>query len=192
MKNNWQLLFNPFVKIAGWQAFGLGLFIVLLSGIIGSFTYVAFDGVLDSHIGTELSLKDSLLFLAIDIVSITVVMFITGIIISKQCRFIDILGTMTLARAPLLLATLLGFFVTVIPTQELLNDDRAAIFANPGILIFALIGILLVIWFVALMYNGFKVSTGAKGTKLIVGFIIGLLVAEIVSKILIHVLTQIK
>jgi len=35
------------------------------------------------------------------------------------------------------------------------------------------------------MYNGFKVSTGAKGSKLVIGFIIGLIVAEVVSKVLI-------
>jgi hypothetical protein len=38
------------------------------------------------------------------------------------------------------------------------------------------------------MYNGLKVSTGTKGMKLTVGFIIGVLVAEIISKLFIHLI----
>jgi predicted CDP-diglyceride synthetase/phosphatidate cytidylyltransferase len=36
------------------------------------------------------------------------------------------------------------------------------------------------------MYNGLKVSTGVKGSKLTIGFIGGILVAEVISKLLIY------
>jgi len=54
------------------------------------------------------------------------------------------------------------------------------------ILVFALIGILILVWFVVLAYNGFKVATNAKGTKSTLLFIVSLLVAEILSKIIFH------
>ncbi|MDY9917319.1 MAG: hypothetical protein U2P89_00410 [Proteiniphilum sp.] len=72
-KFTWNLLFNPFTKIAGWQAFALGMLFVLLTGVIGTYAGVAFDGAIDSHITEYLSLKDSFLFLVIAVVSVVVI-----------------------------------------------------------------------------------------------------------------------
>lgn len=180
----WNLLFNPFIRIAGWQAFALGMLFVLLTGVIGAYAGVSFDGALDSHITEYLSMKDSFLFLGIDAVSIVVIFFITGLILSRQLRFVDILGTMVLARAPMILLAIFGLFVTPVSSAEIIADPMV-ILLNPGLIIFSVIGVLTLIWVVALMYNGFKVSTGIKGVRLTVGFIVGLIVAEVVSKILI-------
>ena len=186
MKNKfrWNLLYNPFTKIAGWQAFAVGILIVLLSGLIGSYAGIAFDGAIDTHITENLTIKESFLLLGIDIVSVVVILFIAGLIISKRLRFVDILGTMTLARAPLIFLAILGLIVTPVSAEEIMSNPMA-ILHNPGLVIFSVISIPIVIWFIALMYNGFRVSTGAKGAKMIVGFIVGLIAAEIVSKILI-------
>lgn len=46
---------------------------------------------------------------------------------------------------------------------------------------------IILIWAIALMYNAPKVSSGAKGIRLTAGFIIGLIVAEIMSKFLINI-----
>ena len=183
-KFRWSLLYNPFTKIAGWQAFAVGILIVSLTGLIGAYSNVAFDGVIDTHITKSLTIKDSLLLLGIDIVSVVVILFITGMIISKRLRFVDILGTMTLSRAPLILLAILGLIVTPVSAKEIISSPMA-ILQHPGLIIFGVLSIPVIIWFIALMYNGFRVSTGAKGAKLIVGFIVGLIVAEIVSKILI-------
>ena len=88
MKNKfrWNLLYNPFTKIAGWQAFAVGILFVLLSGLIGSYTGVAFDGAIDAHITKNLTIKESFLLLGIDIVSVVVILFITGLIISKRLQ----------------------------------------------------------------------------------------------------------
>ncbi len=184
-KFKWNLLFNPFTRIAGWQAFALGMVFVLLTGVIGAYAGVAFDGALDSHITETVSMRDSFLFLGIDVVSIVGILFIAGLIISKQLRFVDILGTMTLARVPMILLVLLGLFVTPVSVEEIMANPMIVLY-NPGLIIFSILGVVTLIWVVALMYNGFKVSTGAKGSKLIIGFIIGLIVAEVASKILIY------
>ena len=56
MKSNgfFRLMENPFTRIAGWQAFGLGLVFLVVSGIIGGFGNVVFDGVIDSHLVKQL------------------------------------------------------------------------------------------------------------------------------------------
>lgn len=38
------LMINPFTRVAGWQAFSLGLVFIILMGIIGTYSNVSFDG----------------------------------------------------------------------------------------------------------------------------------------------------
>lgn len=53
----------------------------------------------------------------------------------------------------------------------------------PSTILFMVITVPVIVWYIALLYNGFKVSTGAKGAKLIIGFVVGILVAEAISKL---------
>lgn len=185
-KITWNLLFNPFSKIAGWQAFALGLVFVLITGLLGAYANIAYDGVIDVHLTESLTVKDSFVILAIDIVSAVGVFFIAGLVISRHVRFVDILGTMILARAPLIILSMIGLFIEPLSlsVDEIL-DNPMALFRNTGIILFSVICIPILIWFITLMFNAFKVSSGAKGAKLIMAFIIGLIIAEIISKILI-------
>lgn len=185
MKNKWSLLWNPFTRIAGWQALGIGLIVMALTGVIGKCGALAFDGVLDAHLVSVLSFQNAFLLLAIDWLSLVVVMAITGFVIARDVRFVDIAGTMTLARAPFLLMALFSLGVSM-PDASTLKANPAVLLAHPTVIIFSVLSIPVLVWFVALMYNGLKVSTGGKGAKLITGFMVGLIIAEILSKTLIH------
>ena len=44
-------LFNPFIRIAGPQALGIGLAVIVLSGLAAAAGGVRFDGLLDFHLG---------------------------------------------------------------------------------------------------------------------------------------------
>jgi hypothetical protein len=46
-----QILFHPFVRIAGGTALLLGLVAITLAGLIGAGQGLHFDGVLDTHAG---------------------------------------------------------------------------------------------------------------------------------------------
>jgi hypothetical protein len=184
-KDIFSLMINPFSRIAGWQAFGLGLVIVIATGIIGTFSNVAFDGVIDMHLTQNLTFVHSFEFLAIDIVSLVLVMTITGFIISKGFRIIDILGTMTLAKAPYIFLAIAGYF-TVSPDIKEIIKNPFIVFQSVSFIILTLLTIPVTIWAITLFYNGFKTSCGVKGGKLIVASIIALLISEIISKILIY------
>ena len=43
---NWSLLWNPFIRIAGWQAFGMGIVIVIISAVLASFGNLLFNGAI--------------------------------------------------------------------------------------------------------------------------------------------------
>jgi len=188
-KELFELLINPFKRIAGWQAFGIGLAFVMLTGIIGFYSNINFDGVLDMHFGNKITLLSSFIVLAIDIVSIVAVMSLVGLFISKSFRFVDILGTMTLARAPFLILAIMGFF-TVSPDLSQIATNPYIIFNSPTFLILMFLTIPVLVWNITLLYNALKVSCDVKGTKLTLNFIIALFIAEIMSKILIYYITK--
>jgi hypothetical protein len=191
MKSNefFQLIFNPFTRIAGWQAFVLGLVIIVLTGITGTLGNAIFDGVIDMHLVRETNLQRSFSYMLISITSLVVVMWITGLFISKGFRFIDILGTMTLSRAPFLVMAIAGLF-TKAPDMDQLLKDPMAILSSASFLTTIVLSIPILIWSVTLMYNGLKVSCGVKGSRLTAAFIVAVFIAEAISKILIFKLIQ--
>lgn len=184
-RNFWQLVRNPFTRVAGWQAFLLGILIVLLSAAFGKYANLLFDGAIDAHYyNKDLTLVHALCVSVVDVVSIFVVMTIGAFILTKKFRVIDILGTMTLARAPFLLLAILALFVHQ-PEYSQIMTNPMVIFTYPMFLVFTLFSLPVLVWVIALTYNAFKVSTGMSGGKLIATFIGSLIVAEIISKVLI-------
>jgi hypothetical protein len=156
------LLINPFTRIAGWQAFGIGLASIVLMGFIGAYNGVAFDGVLDMHVGGDISILNSFLYIGIDMVSLIIVMWITGLIVSRNFRFVDILGTITLAKAPFLILAIAGYFVISPDTSEILKNPYI-IFKSISLIVLLLLSLPVIIWNIVLIYNAFKISCDVKG-----------------------------
>ena len=184
-KDIFSLMLNPFTRIAGWQAFGIGLTVVIITGITCTFSHVAFDGVIDMHLTHNLSFLNSFEFLAIDMFSVVIIMTATGLIISKSFRFIDILGTMTLSRAPFIILAIAGYF-TVSPDINELIKNPLIVLQSVSFILLILLSIPVTIWTIILMFNALKISCGVNGSKLGAAFILALLVSEIISKILIY------
>ncbi len=189
-----QWLFNPFRFVAGTEALFLGLVVILAAAIIGWLGKTHFDGVLDVHTGRPAPLW---LFIAegvIDWLSMVLFLFFSALLISRvSWRFIDILGTQALSRWPTLLTALVmlpeancrfGNFlmwkVSQTGTAPVLNPADAFVFFTA-----AIISLLMIIWMVALMYKSYSVSCNVKGPKAIITFIISLVLAEALSKVII-------
>ena len=187
MKNKdiFSFMFNPFTRIAGWQAFGLGLVFVVFMGVIGTYSNVSFNGALDAHFVQHMTFSSSFTLLAIDLSSLVLVMWITGLILSKVFRFIDILGTMTLAKAPLLIIAFAGYFNKTI-FQNTMPANPLEMFQSVTFLVIMIISLFSMIWSIALMYNAFKISCDVKGSRLTIAFIIALVVSEAVSQLVIY------
>ena len=190
-------LFNPFEIIAGFTSLFIGLGIILLSSVICYFGKVHLDGVLDLHAGSNTTWVIAFGEGIINWLSITLILFITGLIISKSSiRFIDVAGTQALARFPYLIASLASF---LFPTEKVLKfvewkflkKGEAVDLGSMDIIFFALVTLIMLacaIWIIVLMYRAYSISCNVKGAKGIISFIAGLLVAEIISKILLNIL----
>lgn len=188
-------LFNPFHYLAGGTALGFGFLIIIVSGLIAYLTNSHFDGVLDFHSGMKTPIWFNLSEVLFDWIILGLCLLILGRCISKtRFRFIDVFGTQALARFP----TLFMALITLLPGYQSLLDklmvatpmNAVAIITENigGLMILTAIGLVvlvMVIWMVVLMYRAFAISCNVTGKKAIIGFIITLIIAEILSKVVI-------
>lgn len=186
-------IINPFEKIAGWKALFIGLLVLIVQAGLASKASVHYDGILDMHI-SEVSFIASLLELLTNLLCLVLFMYLAGVLASKsKIRFIDVAGTMAFARIPYALAALATM---MLPVKQLVSNLREYyIEKNPDLiptphewmilLLYGLIILFFLIWMITWIYQAFKVACNAKGSFATFTFILGLLFAEISSKLLI-------
>jgi len=180
----WNLLINPFTRIAGWQAFGAGIAVLALTTYIGFAGNAYFDGIIDMHFVENAVLKEAATVGLISLITLVTVMSIACLFLTKNFRFIDILGTMTMAKAPYLFLSVISLFVKM-PSLEQILQDPLSLFTSISFILMSLISVPVIIWTISLMYNGLKVSGGIKGLRLNIVFVFAVVLAEILSKIII-------
>ncbi len=189
-----QYLFNPFRTIAGFKALLLGMGFITTTSIIASVGGVHFDGVLDVHIHKPGPMGLFLIENLINWLCMVLFLFFSALIVSRsQWRFIDILGTQALSRWPTLITALVMLpdanrrFGEYLMSKLSQSGTTTTVNSTDAVIFFiaAIIAVLMIIWMVALMYKAYAVSCNVKGAKAIVTFIISLIMAEVVSKVLI-------
>lgn len=194
-KNIWTWLFNPFQFVAGSQSLTIGVILIVISCIIGSFSNSHFDGVLDFHSGAKAPLWVFIFEGLVDWLVMGFLLLFGGKLISKShVRSVDVFGTQALARGPMLitaLSTLLPGYQRFTAQLATLKVDEvlSTIQANMGGLILlmaiAFIALLMIIWMVALMYRAFSVSCNVRGGKAVAVFIVAVILGEAISKLII-------
>jgi hypothetical protein len=185
-------LFNPFARIAGVKALLAGAATVLLSAALCYFSHVQFDGIIDTHFSGVENMAQSFKEVVVDSLSIVLIFYLSGLIAAgNRFRFVDIAGTMLFARIPM---TIIPLFALIFSPEKLIQyilytflKQGTPVTLNFmdifGFVITSLITILMVIWMIALMWNAFRICMNSRKPKIIVMFIAGLILAEIVSKI---------
>lgn len=193
------LLWNPFYRIAGLSSLVTGLIIILLTGWIGSFSNAHFDGVLDTHIGSSAPLWFFLCQGIVNWLTLTVCLWIGGLILAGpgQFRAIDLLGTQALARWPFFLTACLTIFPGFTSyTQKLVRAAQSGnLLALPEapageVITFWSVSLgmlVMLIWFITLAWQSFRISCGVKGWKAVVTFVVALILAEAISIVAIRV-----
>lgn len=193
-----QMLFHPFIRIAGGTSLFLGLASIVLAGLIGATQGLHFDGVLDVHIGR---VAPWWLFVAeglIDWLCPALLLLVAGFFLSKTAfRSIDLIGTQALARWPMQLIALVclapgfhRFSAALVKSLVGLKPGQVPQFPPFGAdgAVFALVTLLMLactVWMVALMWKSFSHCCNVRGGKAVAVFVIALLLAEALSKVLI-------
>lgn len=186
------LLFNPFEKYSDTILIVFGLLFTLIGGYWGFVFNARFDGVIDLHFVKNVSIFNPLLDISIDIVTLTICLFVVGKLINNKTRCIDILSATMIARIPFYLITFFNAnnkayaiserILTLVKSNQINTLEALDVFYLM-LMTFAIIASL--IWSMVLLFNGFKTAVNAKETKHTLFFIGTLIFAEILSKILI-------
>jgi hypothetical protein len=154
---------------------------------------VKFLGFLKIDYPQSITVSEIISQFLIIITIFTVLLLLVGKIINLKTRAIDVLITVIIAKIPFYFLTLFncnGLIFQHINRIKLLMQagklNEASIFDSPMIVVFYIVTLITLIWGVILLFNGFKTATNAKETKHTIYFIIGIIVAEVISRILIY------
>lgn len=167
-----QLLYNPFLYVAGVKSLGIGIAILLS---ISFFSYVSgthYWGLVIPYFAKDTAFLYYLSEHFIHWLTLSVLLFASGSIFSKsKIRFVDIMGTQAMALIPLI----------VVPLIRLLPPFASFYFFSIYTFILYGLHIMAAIWSVALMFNAYKVTCNVKKTKLTISFIGVVFLTEILT-----------
>lgn len=185
------ILFNPFQKYSEKQLFLFGWFLAITAAVLSLFFNGRFDGIIDLHFVENTSIITASLDIVICTGILSLLLFIIGKIINKKTRFIDVLVASLIAKIPFYF--LLFFNINnkmYLVSQKLMDsilqkkDFNIETF-DMSLLVFSGIATFIcLIWSMILLFNGFKTATNIKETKHILLFIVSVITAEVLSKII--------
>lgn len=182
MKNKLKLLYNPFERIAGWKAFFIGISIVSISVVIAYYGNQYYKGAMNIRIVENANLGYAFLSQAIGLLCMVLLFFVAGLVFSKGVRFQDVLGTTTLARYPYIIPAFFGYFMDLDSINEIgmsiLSGEIPSIGNLISLTVIGLVMVLVLVWYVALLWNAFRISTDIKGGKGVIIFITDLVMTD--------------
>lgn len=192
---NWQIILNPFIKFSERQLLIVGITATIAGSLIASTIGVTFDGLLDVHLYPEVTLLDSLKENSILITIITVLLFGFGKIINAKTRFIDILNSSLLFRIPFYFSALLTSIPVIKKMEEeviknINSLDKIHLQTTDliGVIVISIISIVLLIYAITLLFQGFKTATNAKKGVHYIVFGVLILIGEVLSKIVLSLI----
>jgi len=187
-------LLNPFEYHSETKLFLSGLAITALGSVLGYLGSGRYDGAIDFHLSENVALHEPFIDNVINIFSLWLLLYITGLAINRKSRAIDVLNTVLIARLPIYLLPLTGLWEYNRNIEDKLIKSISESATAPVLdltaveytvlAIVAIMGILCVVWFVAILYNGFKTATNLKAVSHKVYFALSIILAEALSKII--------
>jgi hypothetical protein len=180
------LLFNPFEKYSETILLVFGITFTILGTLLGFYFNARFDGALDMHLVRNSTLQQVILDNLINILCLFIFLFGAAKFVNQKTRFIDILNTILISRVAIYVFVLLPTpskeVMQSLATGNISQVNNFDMFLLTTISVFALLGI---VWYIILLYNGFKTASNAKKILPIILFVVAILLAEILSKFLI-------
>jgi hypothetical protein len=189
-----KILFNPFAIFSRNQTLIIGLIIICIAGVINSFTNTHFDGIFDIHTGKSSVFVVFILEGYINLIILTGLLYIVGKIFTQQnVNIINLFGQQALARWPLIISSIITIskpyqqFCAMRSLRELQDFGifRFNTLDNIVVSLSIIVILIITIWVVVLIYKSFSQTYKVQGTKSVLLFILGVLFAEVLSKLLI-------
>lgn len=178
---------NPFERNSESRLISIGIILYLLGSLSAYLFKIRFDNFLHVAVVEQIKFWQPFVDNLIILTCLFIFLYITGRHLNPKTRAVDVLSTALIGHAPFYLLT----FSNINETSKKATDELMATLANStfelsafsvGYLIFiALISLLILVWTIALLFNGFKTAVHAKTTKAILLFILALFVTLLVT-----------
>jgi len=174
---------DPFARWSGEVTSLLGG-VVALGALATSRLGVRYDGAIDLHVSPAgaVALPLALGDLVVSVPLTALVFFLAARRLARHVRFVDVLGAVSLARAPIVLAAaplaLLSRLVGAPTTKP-----------SAALLALACVGLLGLGGHITLLVLGFRSASGARGGRLAGTFVAALFVSEIAAKTVLALLS---
>ena len=151
------------------------------------------DGFLDLHTGGEVSLLEAALDQVVAWPLAAVLLWLVARFFNKGARLVDFLSMLGVARVLQLITGPL--LVVLSPPAEVMEDLGAIAMSDPmsamrmmtGMIPMLVVSVLMIAWFVTLLVFGVRYASGLRRGKLVGAVLLGFLVAEVVSKLVLLV-----
>lgn len=185
-----QLLKNPFAIIEDKKLLFFGIFSFII-GIFLAYYFQLQRQILRLNILETPTITQVIIWHFIIVASLAIIFFTLGKIINRKTRFLDILNTVLISLIPIYISFFQNFnnFLTVQTTQMLdaIKDGSIYIQSPPVLFILVgFIGLFLFIYYIYLLFIGFKTATNAKKTSHYVLFFVLLIITDILTSGLIN------
>ena len=189
-------ILNPFEKYTESKLLVFGWVFLIIGSYIGYLFNAYFDSILHISFIKNSMFITTLIQNIINMVLLSSALYVLGKYINPKTRFVDVINVSLIARIPFYFSSLANINdSTYNLTEKLMGNKFSAEnieFSSSDYLMLLFsttLGLLLIVCFAILLWNGFKTATNAKKSKEIILFIVSLLVANFISSYLIQLLT---
>jgi hypothetical protein len=188
-----KILFNPFEKYDGRPMLTIGLVATVIGSLLGFAFNARYDGVIHISYVENVTFAEPFTDNVFNITCMFIAFYLFGYFINKKTRPIDILATVMIARLPFYITTLDNINGFIYKQSTLMMEagmDMASIDQTNLIIVtaLALLSLPFVVWYIALLYNGFKTAVHLKTATHKVMFVLAIIVAEVLSRIFFYII----
>ena len=190
---DWRILYNPLAVLGKGNGIIAAVIVVVILTAVAYWGGVHLDGALDLHINPQFP---SLALAAIESLSawlsLGLLLFAASKVFGGNGGIGAHLASAGLSRFPYILAAIISSRPVLgnlmlkgveFKAGQIVIDPQALML--PAIIAGGLAIVGLCIWAVAMLYMGYKESSRLTGGKATVSFIVGLVLAEVISKLIV-------
>ncbi|HLP56399.1 MAG TPA: hypothetical protein VK151_15285 [Fluviicola sp.] len=189
------LLLKPFERYSEKQLLLIGFLAFAVGIVLAKLFNTHFDGVLDTHFSDNVSWAQSAFNNSVNVIVLTLMLFLAGKIINRKTRLVDLLAAVLIARIPFYPLVFCNIGNKAFSSGDQILKSMQYQTSIPAstivlLVVIVVITLALLVWSISLLYNGYKVAVNGKGAKAVVLFIVAVFIAEIVSKLVIFLGTN--
>lgn len=184
------IAYNPLAVLGRGRGLAVGVVVIAALGVVAALTQQHLDGALDLHFtgkpvaGATVAIESLVAWLSLWLLFVA-----ASAVFGGERDAVAHLASTALARFPMILAALVSHALLAGPMSAAMSAAGSRItmdiqkLATPGFVVGSLLVLLLVIWYITMLYFGFKEASKLRGGRCAGGFVVGIILAEVVSKL---------